>query len=125
VGLALCCRREGRLFLALTEATFGVNNPTIWGRATAARDTGDLGDGITNHSYGGPRKNTFVWRISWQKSYCLLPIMSASSPAYSRRASDLSRKPSLAEAGGSASKDAKPLIGRTSAPIAGLPALSR
>jgi hypothetical protein len=48
------------LFLALTEATFGVNNPTIWGRATAARDTGDLGDGITNHQYGGPRKNCSI-----------------------------------------------------------------
>ena len=90
MGLAFCCRQGGRSFLARTERPSGSTSPPFGGRATAARDTGDVCDGITSYWDGGPRKKCIEERVRWQKSHYLFPIMSASSPAYSRRASDRS-----------------------------------
>jgi hypothetical protein len=106
VGLALCCRRGGGVFLARTKRPSGSASPPFRGRTTAARDTGDMCDCITNHQYGGPGKTALDSESDGNShiacsSLCRLP------PRPTRVVLLTGRKPSLLEAEGSASKDAE------------------
>ncbi len=125
VGLAVSCRRGGRSFLARTERPSGSASPPFGGRATVARDTGDVCDGITTHWYGGPQKSVSDSE-SDGRSYIVRSPSCRLPPRPTRFTLPTSRNPSLSphgprpvrmvrgisdpsrlEAGGSASKDAE------------------
>jgi len=85
----------GRLVRLAYRTPFGVDKPTIWGRATAARTARDVCSHSTIWQYGRVKVNGCL-------PPCRLPLRPTRVVLPTRR-----RKFSLLEAGGSASKDAE------------------
>ena len=89
MGLAASCRRGGRSFLARTERPSGSASPPFGGRATAARDTDDVCDGVVIPTDDSPRKSDrAVSRIA--PILLFSPFRVGFLPTYSLRASDTS-----------------------------------